>query len=170
MAFSPDGKTLASGSEDKTIILWDVSNRESPVQSGAPLKGHTDGVYSVAFSPDGKTLASGSYDKTVILWDVSNRRSPVQLGVPFGRRLETVRSVAFNPDGKTLVSGSGDGAITLWDVGLASWQSHACQMAGRNFTRAEWTQYMGDEPYHKTCEQWPLEPEVAPTPAATPTP
>jgi WD40 repeat protein len=64
VAFSPDNKTLASGSADKAVKLWDVPTR----QELATLKGHDDEVTSVAFSPDGKTLASGSVDKTVKLW------------------------------------------------------------------------------------------------------
>ena len=67
VAFSPDGKTLASGSDDNDIILWDVARRQ-PL--GEPLKGHQRDVTSVAFSPDGQTLASGSQDKTVRLWDI----------------------------------------------------------------------------------------------------
>jgi WD40 repeat protein len=68
VVFSPDGKTLASGSGDGTIILWDVSARQ-PI--GQLLAGHKSAVGSVAFSPDGKMLASGSEDATLILWDVN---------------------------------------------------------------------------------------------------
>ena len=67
VAFSPDGKTLASASGDQSVILWDVASRKA---IGEPLKGHSAQVMSVAFSPDGKTLASASADKTVMLWDV----------------------------------------------------------------------------------------------------
>ena len=65
VAFSPDGKTIASGSYDNTIKLWDAA-------SGKELKtmfGHSNWVLSVSFSPDGKTIASGSWDGTVKLWD-----------------------------------------------------------------------------------------------------
>ncbi|MBI1830776.1 MAG: WD40 repeat domain-containing protein [Planctomycetes bacterium] len=66
LAFSPDGKTLASCSSDKTVRLWDVATN-NPI---ATLREHTDAVYCIAYSPNGKTLASGGKDKTIKLWDV----------------------------------------------------------------------------------------------------
>ena len=108
VSFSPDGKTLASGSRDNTVRLWDTNTG----QHKKALTGHTDWVFSVSFSPDGKTLASGSVDQRVHLWNtVTGTHKKTLTG-----HTEYVSSVSFSPDGKTLASGSADSTICLWDT------------------------------------------------------
>jgi WD40 repeat protein len=113
VAFSPDGKTLASASGDRSIKLWDVATGKEQ----ATLKGHTGSVRSVAFSSDSKTLASASYDKTVKLWDVATGKERATLKGHTGM----VYSVAFSPDGRMLASAGGStfgepGELKVWDV------------------------------------------------------
>ncbi|OKH49391.1 nSTAND1 domain-containing NTPase [Scytonema sp. HK-05] len=110
IAFSRDGKTIASGSYDNTIKLWDVVTGKQIIT----LNGHSGQVNSVEFSRDGKTLASGSYDNTIKLWDVVTGKKLKTLNGHSG----AVTSVAFSPDGKTIASGSSDNTIKLWDVAL----------------------------------------------------
>ena len=111
VSFSPDGKTLASGSDDGTVKLWDVATR----QNIAILR-HTGNVTSVSFSPDGTTLASTGdsfFDRTVKLWDVATGTNIATLEHPHG-----VVFVSFSPDG-TLLASVGrifDETVKLWDM------------------------------------------------------
>jgi WD40 repeat protein len=111
VAFSPDGKKLASVGLDKTVRLWDVETRKERLS----LKEPGDQVLCLAFAPDGQTLVTGGQDKTIRFWSVATGESQATLDW----YTEKVVCLAFAPDGKTLATGSASddgGTLTLWDA------------------------------------------------------
>jgi type II secretory pathway pseudopilin PulG len=114
---SPDGKTLASASGDRTVKLWnsDRTFRQT-------LDEHTNKVYSVAFSPDGKTIASVSGDTTVKLWNPDGTLLQIFQGHKDG-----VYDISFSPDSQTIASASVDGTVRLWQrngISRQTFQEH----------------------------------------------
>ncbi len=111
LSFKPGSSTLASGSDDDTIRIWDLTWdawKSRPVRT---LRGHTNNVEAVAWSPDGTMLASASRDRTVRLWNPDNGTNTAILR----GHTNTVRSVAWSPDGTLLASASSDDTIRIWD-------------------------------------------------------
>ncbi|MFF7735198.1 AAA family ATPase [Streptomyces sp. NPDC007984] len=130
LVFSPGGpsgqsgsgaRTLASGSADGTIRLWNVTAPGRATLIGKPLRGHLGAVNALAYSHDGRTLASAGDDNSVRLWDIANPAGASQQARLTGHT-EAVVSLTFSRDGRTLASGGNDSTVRLWNV---SEPSHA---------------------------------------------
>jgi WD40 repeat protein len=108
LAFSPDGKVLATCGYDRLIRLWDTANGKLL----RDLKDHSDAVYAVAFSPDGKLLASGAADRAVKIWDPTTGKRLYTLS----ESTDWVYAVAWHPDGKHVAAAGVDKSIRVWEA------------------------------------------------------
>ena len=122
VAYSPDGKYIASGSRDESVRVWDAKSGACV----ATLKGHSNSVNSVAYSPDGQYIASGSLDKTIKIWQLVKRRIRLfnsqshywkcKITLNTHSHSGSVYTVAFSPDGRRIASGSTDNSVRVWDA------------------------------------------------------
>jgi WD40 repeat protein len=145
LQFTPDGHYVIGGSANGWARMWS-SKTWQPV--GRVLAGHTGEVLSASVSPDGHTIATGSADGTIRLYDMATQK-------PVGAPLPAVpnRPVAplFTPDGDYLLAITSTGQAYRWDVRPSAWARHACAVAGRTLTRAEWNDALPGRPYAPAC-------------------
>jgi len=153
VAYSPDGRTLASASYDHTVKLWDIANGRERRTLGE----HTSAVYRVAYSPNGGILASSGADGTVKLWEAAAGRLLHSLHAQHG---EQVEDVAFSPDGRLIASAGPAQTIRLWDVAtgqdLLSLPGHAGRVRCVTFSPDRWNLASGSEDY--TVKLWQAAP------------
>ncbi len=131
--FSPDGKYILSGDEDKTARLWDAATGQELRQ----FIGHTDIVWTAAFSPDGKYVATASGDGTARLWDTETGQELRR----FAGHTAGLENVVFSPDGKYILTGSDDGTARLWDVDFHDTMRYLCSRLLRDFADDERAEY-----------------------------
>ena len=151
---SPDGRWIVSGSDDKTLKVWDVETG----QEQKTLSGHTGGVNSCCMSPDGRWIVSGSYDKTLKVWDAETGQEQMTLE----GHTNSVTACCMSPNGRWIVSGSWDETLKVWDAETgqeemtlkAGYPVYACCMSpdgrrivsgGFNFTLKVWDVETGQE-------------------------
>jgi WD40 repeat protein len=115
---------------------------------GRTLDGQEARLTALEFSPDGRVLLTGSADGTVLLWDVDTQR---EIGSPLQIKPEAYVSATFARDGSHLFAVPHTGRGVRWDVRPASWKPHACLVAGRELTEAEWRDALPDRPFQRVC-------------------
>jgi WD40 repeat protein len=143
--FTPDGRSVVGGSIDGWARLWSAT-------TGRPVtrvfRGHTGAVFWESISPNGRTLATGSDDGTIQLFDLQSQRA---LGAPLTGIPNRTVAPLFTPDGAALFAVTNAGRGYRWDIRPSSWERHACAVAGRTLTRAEWDDALPGRPYAPAC-------------------
>ena len=145
VAFSPDGSLLFVGQYDGTGRLFST---ETWKQVGRPLRAHTGRITFPEFTPDGRTLITASADGSVILWDVARQK---QIGAPIEVEANSFISAVLSPDGGRLFAVSAEDDGVSFNMSPAAWKRHACLVAGRDISAAEWKQALPDRPFQSAC-------------------
>jgi WD40 repeat protein len=146
VAFSADGRMLATSGIDPLVHLWDVRSgkliREFEQNVG-------NAVWALEFTPDGRTLAISGGDSFASLWDVAT-------GAQIGPRLgagSRESMLDLSPDGRDLLITSGNGQAAIWGIDPESWPQRACALANRTLTHEEWDEFLPGRPYEPACQE-----------------
>ncbi len=145
IAFSPDGRLLGAGTEDGSVVLLDAP---TGAQVGSPIQVATGAVDPISFSPDGRLLVATSADQTTTVWDVDSRK---RVGTSFAIETGSIPVARFAPNGDLVIDNLADTAV--WPTSLDAWEHFACRVAGRDLTRAEWSDLLPNRPYRRICRK-----------------
>jgi WD40 repeat protein len=145
VAFSPDGKLLFIGRYDGGGQLFSTTSWE---RVGRPLPAHGGRINSAMFTPDSGTLVTAAADGTAVLTDVKTQR---RIGPPLQLAPSTYATAALSPDGSRLFAVSTRGEGISFDMSPESWKQHACLVAGRDLTPAEWRSALPEQPFRAIC-------------------
>jgi WD40 repeat protein/DNA-binding SARP family transcriptional activator len=143
--FSPDGKLLAVGNRSGETRVYDAATFKPVTRV---LSGEAGGIVGAAITPDNHTLATGSQTGAVQLWDIHSGQA---LGPPLPGVSSSGAIPAFTPDGSHLVASYATGRAYVWDMRPRSLVEHACKVAGRRLTRAEWEAFLPGRAYAPAC-------------------
>jgi WD40 repeat protein len=152
--FAPNGRLLLAGGTESFPYLWDVRDVENVRRLGT-MPGLYGGFMAASFSADSGVLLAGGEDQNVTVWDVHHPETPKRL-VALTGHINSVYSAVFGAGERTVVSGSASGPTLIWDVSqvmeiAADPGRVACETVGRGLTPEEWSDYVPDLPYRKTC-------------------
>jgi WD40 repeat protein len=153
VAFSADDRVLATGGGTGVVRFWDAATGAADGgASGHAVTANACWIESLEFSPDGRTLLTSGCDGSARLYDASSRQ---EIGSPLQGPGNESNSAVFSPDGRRVFVAYRGGLGFVWNVTLGAWREHACTVAGRNLTRAEWERYLPERPYELVCSGLP---------------
>ncbi|MGB3675915.1 MAG: hypothetical protein WA988_15900, partial [Candidatus Nanopelagicales bacterium] len=149
--FSPDSKTLAAGSDDKTARLWDVEDPTTPIEL-AHLTGPSGAIQSLTFNWAGTHLAGGIGSHQIWVWDVTDRTAPTRVAA-LNANVDRVNDVAYGPSDTDMTAASLDGVLRTWATDPETVATALCADSAAIITESEWSQYLPDTAYRHPCAE-----------------
>jgi len=145
VAFSPDGRLLVTGGGTGDARFWDAA---TGARAGPSVQASAGWLHTLQFDRAGTSLVTGGGDGTVRLYDPAKR---AQIGAPLPGPDNQPPAAVFSPDGSRVFAIYANGRGFAWDISIDTWKSHACRVAGRALTEAEWQQFLPGRPYAPAC-------------------